>query len=152
MAKGNLVYGVAGSELVFLDAGLAQELADLRDGFGTWGQARAGLSASRWRQIMDTLGDGGLLVPSDDVAFDLDYIPGYADGDWPEWPAQLMLDWMPRKIIEAHGAREDSVLNGEFVSLDPAREAAVAAALQDEGWALVKDEELVRRACGFTAE
>lgn len=152
MTQGNLVYGVAGVDLVFLDARLAQELADLRDGYGTWGQARAGLSVSRWGQMVERLEGGELPVPGDDEPFDLDYIPGYADGDWPEWPAQLMLDWTPQEIISAHGTREDSVLNGEFASIDPAREADVVAALQNAGWDPVKDAVLVHRACGFAAE
>ncbi len=149
MNSTNLVYGVAGDNLVFIDAQLAQDLAALRHDFGTWGQARAGLSASQWGRIAESLEDGELSIPGDDEPFDLDYMPGFADGDWPEWPEQMMLDWMPREVLDTYGRREDSVLNGEFAFIDPAREADVVAALQQLGWSATKDESLVSKACGY---
>ena len=149
MKSNNLLYGVAGDNLVFIDALLAQDLAALRHDFDTWGSARAELSASQWARIAENLENAELPIPGDDEPFDLDYMPGFPDGDWPEWPEQLMLDWMPREVLGTYGRREDGVLNGEFAFIDPAREAAVVAALQELGWSATKDEALVSKACGY---
>jgi len=37
-------------------------------------------------------------LPDDDAAFDVDVLPGFTEGDWPEWPEQKMLDWLPAEI------------------------------------------------------
>ncbi|HWO41474.1 MAG TPA: hypothetical protein VNO43_06685 [Candidatus Eisenbacteria bacterium] len=40
----------------------------------------------------------GDRLPEDDDLFDIRDVLGLADGDWPEWPAQEMLNRVPDKI------------------------------------------------------
>jgi hypothetical protein len=43
------------------------------------------------------------------------------DGEYPEWPEQKMLAWLPANICRQFGKMESSVLNGPFLSLDVRR-------------------------------
>ncbi len=88
-------------------------------------------------------------APLDDDDFHSEQIPGYCDGDWPDWPEQEMLRWLPREICTEFGHTEDSVFNGPFLQLDVARAPDILAALERAGYVCVWEEELVRRACGY---
>lgn len=144
-----LVYGIAGPDVVFIDRDLAEELARLRAGFGTWGDARAALPGPRWQEIIDRLEGAEIDVPAPEQPFDLDLIPGYVDGDWPEWPAQQMFEWMPPELIARFGRSTASVLNGDFLEIDPLQGPALAASLEETGWTCIRDDALVSAASGF---
>lgn len=148
MGRAVLIYGDTGDGLVFIERELAQDLATLRGNYDTWGQAYAALSPSCWREIEAQLENAEVPVPDLMDPYDLDIVPGYADGDWPEWPKQLMLTWMPKPVIEQFGTAEASVFNGDFLSIDPKFEPEVVAALEAAGWSCVKDELLARAASG----
>lgn len=93
--------------------------------------------------------DIGERLPLDDDPFPGYDLPWVADGDYPEWPAQEMLKWMPTVLArEPYGRVEDSVHNGRFLVLDPAREKAILAELAAAGFSCIKDQELVEQACG----
>ncbi|AYA23168.1 hypothetical protein C6369_000250 [Rhodococcus rhodochrous] len=147
-----LVYGIAGDKLVFIDPEQARELALLWAGFDTWGQARAALSATRWQEIVERFEGWEQDPPAPEEPFDLSQVPGNADGDWPEWPAQQMLDWMPPELIARYGRSTASVLNGDFLDIDPQHEAALVAALEEMGWSCRRNDALVSSASGFTPD
>lgn len=149
MGRTVLMYGDTGDGLVFIEQELAQDLATLRTNYDTWGQARAALAPSRWREIEAQLEESEIPVPDLADPYDLDIVPGFADGDWPEWPKQLMLAWMPKPVIEQFGTAEATVFNGDFLSIDPKSESEVVAALESAGWSCIKDELLVCRASGL---
>ena len=86
--------------------------------------------------------------PEDDDPFDVGDIGPFCDGDWPAWPEQKMLRWLPKDIQIEFGTVVDSVHNGEFLVLDAARENEIVAALRQRGHRCTKDDDLVRRACG----
>lgn len=113
------------------------------------GHARAGLSEKRWHEIVESIEDAGFELPKDTDTYDLDDVPGYQDGDWPEWPDQLMLSWLPKQVISDFGTVEDSTLNGEYLRLDPSNEGAIVAALSAGGWTCVRDDKLVPDASGY---
>ena len=58
-------------------------------------------------------------LPTDDDVFDAVDIPGFCDGDWPNWPAQEMLEemleWVPKLMQEKYGNQITSTLNGPFL-------------------------------------
>lgn len=63
-------------------------------------------------------------APGDSESFSASgTIPGFDDGDYPEWPAQEMLEWMPADIVSRFGQGVNSVLNGEFWSYLPIKRA-----------------------------
>jgi hypothetical protein len=86
-------------------------------------------------------------LPNRSAKFDPDRL-GVCEGDYPEWPEQKMLDWLPAHVCREFGRVESSVLNGPFLSLDVRRAPEILAALERAGFECRLDEELVRRACG----
>jgi hypothetical protein len=81
-----------------------------------------------------------------------DPFPGYdigpiCDGDWPGWPEQEMLSWVPADIQERYGNVRCSVLNGDFLQFS-ADAGVVADALRRHGYQCRRDDALVARACG----
>lgn len=126
----DIVYRVGGDGYqgaLFARRDDAERVAQIRialDNSKTWGQFRASLPVGEWEEnLADCFED----VPADAEAFSADDVPGYADGDYPQWLMQTQLDWFPPELIARYGERQDSVLNGEMLEL-PAGQAEVVAA------------------------
>lgn len=81
-------------------------------------------------------------MPSDDEAFDSDRLPGYNDGDYPDWLQARADKFLPRDVLERFGVRETTVLNGNFWRLDPKDESGIVAMLATRGIEAVKREDL----------
>jgi hypothetical protein len=86
-------------------------------------------------------------------ALPTDPFPGHAigpicDGDWPGFPEQEMLKWMPQDIQQGSGVIRSSVLNGDFLTFLADIED-VADALRNHGFTCTRDDALVARACGY---
>jgi len=92
--------------------------------------------------------DIGERWPEDHDSFEPYDIRGLADGDWPDWPEQLMLRCVPREILAEYSRREDSALNGPFAVLDETREKEIVADLETYGCRCTRDDELVRACSG----
>src|SRR5687767_2273881 len=103
--EGTVVYGIAptGDYLVFIPEDVAVELRvahDVARSARTWGELRAGLPGHSVEQVLawfveDPEADEG---PADDEPFDLNEFGPYHDGDWPDWAAQLQLEWLPPDV------------------------------------------------------
>ena len=91
----------------------------------------------------------GHRVPDDDDPFDSSNVPGFCDGDYPPWPAQEMLQFVPYDIQQEYGEYCDSVLNGDYLGLDPEQEEAIVAAFTRHGYQCTCAEGLVGLACGY---
>jgi hypothetical protein len=91
----------------------------------------------------------GERLPEDDDPFSQDDVPWTYDGDWPEWPAQEMLDWVPASIQEQYGSIEPSHLSGECLTFDPDDEDRLLFAFRRLGYRCMRDDELVRRSSGY---
>nr|WP_314144387.1 hypothetical protein [uncultured Rhodococcus sp.] len=135
--------------MIFIERSLAHELVLLRTGVPTWGTARTMLKPSRWNEITEILADAEIDLPQDDQVFALDDIPGYVDGDWPEWPAQLMLKLVPSAIADRYGNKVDSVFNGTFLEFDAADEEKIVAEMNATGFTCIRDDGVVATASGF---
>ena len=85
-------------------------------------------------------------MPSD--PFSPQQVPGYSDGDWPDWPEQEMLEWLPPSIIRL-GLIRATRLNGNFLVLDPLRAQEIIAAMEAFGHECRLNHELVKRICGY---
>lgn len=86
--------------------------------------------------------------PVDNDPFEPYDIPGLSEGDWPDWPEQLMQYWVPREILAEYGKHEDSVLNGPFAVLNDTREREIVADFETYGYHCARDDELVRACSG----
>ena len=155
-ATKRLVYGNDGDSLVFIEYSLAMDLAAFWDAIGsvsTWGEFRRRVSPERYEDVVDFVArrdEEADAPPSDSDPFpDPDLIVG-GDGDYPEWPAQRMADWMPRSLLESGLVeRAFSGVSGPCLHIEPEDEAKVVAALRAEGFVVEKDKHLVSRASGM---
>lgn len=88
-------------------------------------------------------------LPDERDPFDSADIPGLCDGDWPDWPAQEMLNWVPTVIQKTYGQRLDSMLNGPLLTFRTEDEKAIVEAFVELGYRCRRDDRFVRRACGY---
>jgi hypothetical protein len=153
-SKQALVFGeikkAGEATLIFIPEADALRLAAIR---------RAIASSSTWADFFRLMPPADLTYvlnsmrdcdddPQPSDTFDVERLPGFCDGDWPSWPEQEMLTWLPAHVCRGFGKMESSVLNGPYLSLDVSRTPEIIAALELAGFAVRWDEELVRRACG----
>ncbi len=92
----------------------------------------------------------GDRLPEDSDAFSQDHVPWTYDGDWPDWPAKKMLNWVPESIQEQYGTIESSMLNGEFLTFACSDARKIAAAFRRAGYRCVRNDKLVERASGYS--
>ena len=114
----------------------------------TWGEFREKCDSDSFREIEGSIQDNNTLIPGDEETFDPSLIPGYADGDWPECPQMNASEWLPQSVIRL-AEQYDSGLNGELLEFSLEDEDRLRSALVAEGLAVVRDDELVHRACGY---
>jgi hypothetical protein len=154
----NLVFGlvdkgvVEGSNLVFVKEKKAKRLASVHIAIGTaktWGTFRRKMPAEDLRYVVDRLQEREEPLPRKRDKFGFGLLPSaYFDGDWPGWPEQMMLDWMPEEIVEKYGQAPCSVLNGHYLVLRMSDAEEILKALERDGFRCRLDEKLVRQACG----
>lgn len=126
----DIVYRVGGDgydSVLFAQRDAAERVAQIRLALrtsSTWGEFRGNLPYGEWEETLTYCFEED---PADDAPFHRDMVPGYADGDYPEWLRQSQLDWFPRELIEKYaGEVETTVLNGDVLDL-PAHEADAIA-------------------------
>jgi hypothetical protein len=71
------------------------------------------------------------------------------NGDFPGWPQQAMLDFLPKDIIAKFGKLEDSFLNGQCLTLSAGSAKQIVAALEKHGFVCERNTKLVNRASGY---
>lgn len=136
--------------LVVMPISEARRLAALNDALessSTWGEffARIANDAETQADVKDQY-EGRL--PSPDDPFDADELSGFAEYDWPTWPKQAMLDWLPASVKNL-GICESTLTTGPFLHLDEGLGDKVIEALAEEGVECHQDsEDVVIRACG----
>lgn len=87
-------------------------------------------------------------LPRDEDAFEAETLY-LEEGDWPEWPAQWMLDWVPQAIQREFGKIDVSRISGEMLTLPPEDFDRIVAAFEAEGYTCRRDDQLVKRASGY---
>jgi hypothetical protein len=70
------------------------------------------------KYVADFIADCGEDVPQDSDEFSVDDLPGFTDGDWPDFVEQKMFDWLPPDICHRFGRSESTMLNGPMLVLD----------------------------------
>ncbi len=161
----DLVYGtvdVFGGDLVFIPRKRAEYLAALqeaKDSATTWGELRERIPAEEFDKLAlselhadaDVFDELDPAVQQEFLAqpFDAGEVGLIADGDWPAWTQQEMMEWMPDEVQEKFGKWSRSMVSGECLQIDARKVKAVVAALQAHGYRCEEDEDLVRRASGF---
>jgi hypothetical protein len=143
------------SNLVFIQEKEATRLAQVHDAIRTsktWGTFCRKMPASDLKYVTDNLLENGESLPGKrdrfDGCCDSSLPPSYFDGDWPDWPEQTMLHFMPPAIVKKYGQTPCSVLNGFYLVLKMSNADEILTALERKGFRCRLDEKLVRKACG----
>jgi hypothetical protein len=114
----------------------------------TWEELHDLVPASAWSDVVERY-SWREEPPVLEGPFESSQISGLGDGDWPAWPAQEMLGWMPQEIQARSGTRETSNFNGDYLAIAPAKAAEVAQALDALGFSCVRDDALIQAASGY---
>jgi hypothetical protein len=150
-----IVYGEIYESLAFIPKKRALELAQIHYALQhskTWGEFKSRVPQRVYDSIMQYFRMDGEPTPEDVEPFSSEKVPGYLDGDFPGWPAQEMLAWVPEAIQEEYGSVESSAFGEPCFEFDPGMELEIVSALQEMSYRCNKDEKLVREACGFHIE
>lgn len=123
-----------------LDIAQAYEAVDSST---TWGELVNRLPGYMRDELMNFFEEE---VPNENDAFERDDVPGLADGDWPGFPAQEMLEWMPRDIQQRFGKVETTVFNGDYLEFDSLCEQEIVTALEQNGFKCIANQQLIGRA------
>ena len=127
---------------VFAERSRAESVARIRsacESSTTWGEFRSHLSTDEYAEILDAAElEEDEIEPDKD--FGADAVPGYADGDYPEWLQQTMLTWFPPELAAEYGARQDSVLNGDFLELAGEKADRIAESLRALGHTVTRSD------------
>lgn len=134
----DIVYRVGGEGFVgvlFADRESAEHVAQIRSALSnskTWGELRARLPKGEWDNHFAP--DFEDYEGSYDDPFGWDDAPGAADGDYPMWLLQSMLNWFPKELIEKYGGSlRRTMLNGDALELPADKAEPIAAELRAMG-------------------
>lgn len=136
--------------LVAIPRSEARRLAALNDALErskSWGEfMNAVADDAATRSYLEDAFDGDL--PDADRPFNAEEVPGFADGDWPTWPQQAMLEWLPSSVEEL-GTIETTMFSGDYLHLDESLFDDAVEALAAEGFESYEDPGVdVITACG----
>jgi hypothetical protein len=144
------VFDVFDDGLIVISLDEALRLAALNDALEistTWGEflASVGGDGEIWTYLNGCYDDG---LPPAEESFDPDELPGLAEGDWPTFPKQAMLDWLPDSVLKL-GTIKTGAFGGSFLHIEEHLADDVIKVLAEEGIDCLQDtEDLVVRSCG----
>lgn len=144
-----LVYGHSGGRLglVFLEEDYAEEIRDFRTALrsaATWGELGNMVRKKRYRETVEILkGYENGFPPNPEDEFDAESLPGYADGDWPEFAPNAMGRWVDEEIIYEYGWYAPT-MNGFHPVIDVENEEEVVALIEEQGHVCTRDDALIR--------
>lgn len=144
-----LVYGDSGwGSLVFLQRDLADLYATLAKS-NTWGELKASLSADDYHEAIERafwLTDKAYesqAMPQPEEEFNLYEVSNYCSTDWPDFPLQAMVEWMPADIQEQYGEVKWTMFDGPHLSIDAEQKDEIIQALEEQGYICIEDDFVV---------
>jgi hypothetical protein len=112
----------------------------------TWGEFRRRLPDDEYVQLAQKMFADAIEpmpVPLDDDPFDGALIPGYYDGDYPDW-LQTQMEWiLPKRIVKKYGTRIATRLNGSYLQIGADEGEEVAQALKRLGFKVERRDDLM---------
>ncbi len=165
-SRTELVYGESNAGLTFLKKDYAMDIATFRNALArapTWGELKTMVSEERYKETVGAwveserdrlLGEGDLedeeepkvAPPGPHVAFEAEELPGYADGEWPEFAPGMMGIWVDEEIIDEYGGYVQPLMNDDYPVIDFDNEEKVVSLLEERGYVCVRDDALVWQA------
>jgi hypothetical protein len=86
----------------------------------------------------------------DDAPFDITELGAVVEGDWPSMVASRATDLLPKDLQQRFGTPTDTVLNGDYLTIPATAEAELVAALQERGYEVRRDDDLINTLNGAT--
>jgi hypothetical protein len=148
----NIVVGVlVDASVVMIPEDEAMVLDQLYDALGarTWAEFRQLAPEAWYRSAVERTFGEESEAPDAATPFDPEQVWGYSDGDWPTWPQQRMLEWVPKQVQAEFGNAETSCINGSFLSIEARHMDSVVAAMEALGYGCRRDDDLVARVSGY---
>ncbi len=153
----DLIYSDIHGYLVFLPRSKALQLEGLRLAISeatTWNDLKRSVVWDLYRSLVARYREDADIdedepadwEPAPDTLFEA---PGMDDGDYPDWPAQDALGWVPQDIQRQFGRVVSSTHNGEYLELASKHEEPIITAFAEHGFRCTRDDGLVRRAHGY---
>jgi hypothetical protein len=149
----DLIYGRAWFHdcLAFADALTAAEEADEITSIAaapTWRAAAAVACRHVWNPVAD-------MVDEDpegdwDGPFNIFEVASVADGDWPPMVTARALELLPKDILAKFGSIDTTSFNGEYADIPVVEEPKILHALQERGYHVKRDENLINVLDGRT--
>ena len=108
----------------------------------TWGEFRAMLPAGEWDAIAYSLDLGE--DPDEDIedsfgdahAFNAERLPGFSDGDYPDWLMQRMPDILPKDILDKYAEISATIHSGNRCFIEEGNLENVRRELKDRGFVM----------------
>jgi hypothetical protein len=128
--------------LVFAEPERAQFVSRIHEAISnssTWGELRRAMPRQEYsRLIRECFDEEGEPRPRGSDEFDGEQIPGYCDGDYPDWLQQEINGVLPEEVLREFAAVEDTMLNGPYIHIDPEHLPVIKARLEQLGY-IVED-------------
>lgn len=150
-----MVYGTypdSGADgLVFVLERQAQELRELSHALHaalTWADFWTLIPEVAEEELRENLEWADLELPDDATPFDPMLLPGYDDGEYPQYAPAYGSAWMPQEIERRYGVGLESAHSGSWSEYPASHEADVVVELRKLGYTVRRDDALVAEACG----
>lgn len=146
-----LLYGVESEGLVFMEEDDAKKLADFKSlvygAHKRWRHFRDKYP-SEFEDVMEYWEEDPDGRPRLYDYIDAEKIPGCNEGIYFDWPAADMLYLMPDELqMPPYGEIKSSWGNGNFLKLYTSMEKEIIEFLEEEGYTVIKDEDIMDWAC-----
>ena len=144
-----LVYGVIGDELVIMPVDRARYLAltwKAMTKAKTWGALRTLAPPRAYREILAFQGSPRSIRAGH--PFDYYVMTPVPDGDYPGFPRQEVMGWMPTEVLQAFSRMEETTMNGTYPSLDAMETRELVASLRRCGYRCRRSQRLIEAAHG----
>lgn len=108
----------------------------------TWGEFRAMLPAGEWDSIAYSLNpdedpdEDSEDRFADDLPFNAERLPGFSDGDYPDWLMQRMLDILPEDILDKYAEINATIHSGNLCFIEEGNLENVRRELEDRGFVM----------------
>lgn len=131
--------------LVFAEPKSAERISRIRNAMDakTWGELKAMLTPGEYDEIVSrVLYEEEEPEPKISDPFDFESVPGYCDGDYPDWLQQDMDSCVPEEILQKYAIYELTALNGSYYHIEEEHEEAICQDLRARGINVVKRDDL----------
>ena len=143
----DIVHGVYADELVFIPTERARHLASTWKAMlksKTWGELKKLAPLKAYREILQ-FQESPRSIRSGHV-FDYYTMTPVPEGDYPGFPQQEVMEWMPKDILREYGRMMQTSLNGDYPAFDPQVCQTIVERLKQHGFRCRRNQRLINAA------